>query len=292
MMQHPAIAVSLRSVLGGAEPDGALVAAFEGEFDKGLIHVPGVVTVALLVAGPPVESRLNRHGVGTVLHRPGTCSLLHADDDRWWRSQGPALFRHFYLPAALLDDIAADRLGARRFRPETLPLSFALPDFTRLEAAFALRAQATPLAAMELEAWRVLFASILVGARPEGACTGAAMLSPNELARALDYMQANLAANPSLADVARVLGMSTSRFARAFRAAAGGPPHRRLLAMKLADARARIEDGGQSLADIAVASGFSSQAHMTTAFVKCYGVTPGALRKIGRAPQRPVGKKM
>ena len=79
---------------------------------------------------------------------------------------------------------------------------------------------------------------------------------------------------PSLAEMAREAAMSRTQFLRAFAAAFGLPPHAWAQQQRLARAEALLARGAV-LADAAAASGFADQSHMTRAFRRFRGYTPG-----------------
>jgi AraC family transcriptional regulator len=111
------------------------------------------------------------------------------------------------------------------------------------------------------------------------------------LKRIYDHFEARLAEEIHLADVASDIGLSESYLARAFRAATGTTLHATLLERRIARARRLIEaalrhDAPASLADVAAATGFSSHAHMTTAFRRVLGVTPSGWMRMVRTTQR------
>lgn len=83
---------------------------------------------------------------------------------------------------------------------------------------------------------------------------------------------------PSLADMATMTGLSRYQVLRHFAKAYGLPPHAWLLSRR-AEHALRLIRGGETLADAALACGFADQSHMTRAFVRHYGFTPGAWRK-------------
>lgn len=83
---------------------------------------------------------------------------------------------------------------------------------------------------------------------------------------------------PSLAEMATMTGLSRYQVLRRFERAYGMPPHGWLLSRR-AEHALRLIRGGETLADAAMASGFADQSHMTRAFVRHYGFTPGAWRK-------------
>ena len=82
---------------------------------------------------------------------------------------------------------------------------------------------------------------------------------------------------PTLAELADLAGMSRYQVLRRFKAHYGVPPHAWLMCRRVEHARRMIRNG-LGLAEAASASGFSDQSHMTRAFVKHYGYTPGVWR--------------
>ena len=103
-------------------------------------------------------------------------------------------------------------------------------------------------------------------------------LPPARLRRAIDFMRMRLADDISLSDVAAEVGLSSQHFARVFSSETGAPPHRFLMSLRVERARELLVDSDLSLASVALRSGFCSQSHMTTAFKRVLGTTPGRYR--------------
>ena len=78
----------------------------------------------------------------------------------------------------------------------------------------------------------------------------------------------------SSTELENVTGLSRFELARHFRACLGTSPYRYLILRRLDRARAMLR-GGASLAESALACGFSDQSHMTRHFKKAYGLPPG-----------------
>ena len=104
-------------------------------------------------------------------------------------------------------------------------------------------------------------------------------LPPRPLRRVLERMQASLTAELDLATLAAESGYSRAHFLRTFRAATGQTPHRYLLDRRLEKARELIANKSMPLIDVAADCGFSSHAHLTTAFRSRFGVAPSAYRR-------------
>jgi len=99
-------------------------------------------------------------------------------------------------------------------------------------------------------------------------------LDRRALARVLNLVDDCLAGNLSLADLAGTAGSSPMHFARLFRRSMGCSPHQYVMRRRVARAQALLGLTRHRLADIALAVGFSSQAHMTAMFSRTLGVTP------------------
>lgn len=99
-------------------------------------------------------------------------------------------------------------------------------------------------------------------------------LSAAQLKKAHDYIVANLGADLTVVGMAALLDLSPSHFTVLFRNATGRTPHQYVLAERIAAGRRLMEAGRLSLAEIALALGFSSQSHFATSFRRAIGMTP------------------
>jgi AraC family transcriptional regulator len=103
---------------------------------------------------------------------------------------------------------------------------------------------------------------------------------PAQQRKLLDLIRAELACDLSLARLADEAGLSIYHFARVFKATFGTTPHRYIQERRLdAAAEAIQREPRTAIAEIALAHGFSSQAHMTELIRRRFGVTPGAMRR-------------
>lgn len=112
-------------------------------------------------------------------------------------------------------------------------------------------------------------------------------LEPALLARVHDYVVAHLAERILVADMARQVGLSGDRFALAFKAQTGHPPHRFVMSMRLDRATDLLRNSNVSLAEVASLCGFSSQQHLSNVMRQQVGATPLRYRESGRStPKR------
>jgi AraC family transcriptional regulator len=105
-------------------------------------------------------------------------------------------------------------------------------------------------------------------------------LAPWQLQRARDFINANLAGDPSISQVADECGLSSSYFVRAFKRATGVPPHRWLTKQRVERAKELLREPGRGLSDIAQLCGFVDQSHFTRVFSRSEGYSPGRWRRL------------
>jgi AraC-like DNA-binding protein len=107
-------------------------------------------------------------------------------------------------------------------------------------------------------------------------------LAPWQESRAKEAMDANLDKEINIARLAYECGLSTSQFARAFRQSTGCPPHRWLLEQRIKRAQNLLLTSDRTLTEIARACGFYDQPHLTRAFGRIVGTSPGLWRRARR----------
>jgi len=195
---------------------------------------------------------------------------------------GPFDTLHFYVSRAALDQIAYDH-GACRI--DTLTCERGVLDETVWHMGMALLpalgrpAEVSQLYAdHQLLATHTYFACAFGGMRPPQPAPRGGLASW-QLRRVTDLMEADLSVDLTMADLASACGLSVSHFARAFRRSTGQPPHKYLLAQRVARARALMSSPDLPLADVALACGFADQSHFTRVFKTIVGASPGVWRR-------------
>jgi AraC-like DNA-binding protein len=98
------------------------------------------------------------------------------------------------------------------------------------------------------------------------------------LLRAKDLVDVRYGDALSVADMARVAGLSRSHFAREFRRTFGESPHSYLLTRRLERAAALLRMTDRSVADICMSVGLVSVGSFTTSFTRTFGLSPTAYR--------------
>lgn len=103
-------------------------------------------------------------------------------------------------------------------------------------------------------------------------------LAPYRLRRAKDFVEAHLAEDIGVVDIAAAAGLSAFHFSRAFRKATGLSPYRYLIERRIAHAESLLGSTDLSIAAVALSCGFSSQQHLSSTFSKIVGTTPARFR--------------
>lgn len=93
-------------------------------------------------------------------------------------------------------------------------------------------------------------------------------------ARALSAMHSDVAQGWTVADLARLCGVSRSSFAARFRKVVGIGPTEYLLQWRMALAKNELRRGERSSSEIAFAIGFGSSSAFSTAFTRAIGCSP------------------
>ena len=103
-------------------------------------------------------------------------------------------------------------------------------------------------------------------------------LPPRRVRRVLEYVEAHLDAELSLAELAAVACLSPCHFSRSFKDVVGVGPQRYTVQRRVERAKILLRHGKDNLAAIAALVGFADQSHFTAAFRRETGVTPGRFR--------------
>jgi AraC-like DNA-binding protein len=183
-----------------------------------------------------------------------------ADAPRAWR----ILYFAPHVFAALRADVAGSSIEPRLIAPV-----FAEPGLRRaFERAFACARES--VASLEAETSLLLFMADL------GRQIGGPRLThraPPALTHARARLDDDPSSAPTLAELARETGSSRFQLLRAFAREFGLTPHAYLIQRRLTLARALLR-AGRSPADVAAATGFYDQSHLTRCFRRHYGLTP------------------
>lgn len=200
----------------------------------------------------------------------------------WSRMQHSSTMRHLDVhldTATLLRRLAATGARTDLSRPQLLTTTPQLVALGRLAAEEVARPRRGEMLLDGLlnAALAEFFAEAVGPSEVEGG------LAPWQLAAVERHLQANLSRHVAVAELAEVARLSESWFAHCFRQTTGITPQRWQARLRLEAALALILSSNISLAEIAQATGFADQAHLSRAFRATHGMPPSAWRR-NRAP--------
>jgi AraC family transcriptional regulator len=223
---------------------------FDGGHPERITVRPGQVLLF------PADQRVRGHtqGVGTI-------------------SDGLLLLKPGWIARASGEEFDLPRLGLRWSADLRNPLI--------REALVALVReveQPSPLGRVSGESLALVILAELVRQHAGRACalSRADDTASCHLLRVTEYIEAHLGEDLSLLALAAQAGVSRVHFVRQFRRLTGLAPHQYVLRRRAERAAALLQSEDACLKALALEVGFSSQSHLTVAFRRIYGTTPGA----------------
>jgi AraC-like DNA-binding protein len=229
-----------------------------------------------------IESGVEEFEYGSRLLRAGPGGVALLDPEIVHTGQaavaGGWSYRVLYPEVSVVTDVAAE-LGWPRGTPsfpETVVYDRRSADLLRSAHRAAEHGDALASSSLLSAALAGLLAAHaaprLVATPPRAA------RSPATVRAVCDLLAERLADPPSLAELARLTGLSQFAVLRAFRAQTGLPPHAYLNQLRVRRARSLL-DQGVPPAQVATTTGFADQAHLTRHFKRVVGVPPGAYQR-------------
>jgi AraC family transcriptional regulator len=109
------------------------------------------------------------------------------------------------------------------------------------------------------------------------------MLSPMQLKRVTDHIEAHLERTFAVGDLAQKAGLSFYHFIRTFKNTTGMPPHQYVLRCRVERANDLLRTGNYRVSEVAHAVGFCDQSHLDRQFRKHFGVMPKSLLRFHSA---------
>ena len=104
-------------------------------------------------------------------------------------------------------------------------------------------------------------------------------LSDGRLRQVLSFIEEHLADDLSLERIADVAGISATHLKVVFRGSMGLPVHRYVIRRRVERAKTLLMETDSSVAEIALAAGFSHQSHMARHMRRILGVAPRAISR-------------
>jgi AraC family transcriptional regulator len=216
-----------------------------------------------------------------VLQVPGDVKIVPPGIPRIWETEAATTKLSMFLSPSLMHS-TADAMSINADRIEIVPqLHVKDPRIEHIGWAVKAELEASePQGRLYAEGLALALASHLLRRyAPAGRARNGNGLSRKRLSRVVEYVRANIGNDLSLAELAKVAGVSCSHFKTLFKEAIGMPVHQYVIRMRVEYAAALLRGGDPALADVALQAGFSSQSHLARNMRRFIGVTPGDLRR-------------
>lgn len=244
-----------------------------------------------IVSGQAIVRRTGDGQKQEGIARPGTSWLVPAGThETQLELDGSTECLLIFLPDKLLE---ASALADYEIDPCRTRLAYAaaLADPMLAQIGTALHGllgrDAQPIDRVFADGLRTMLAAHLIGHYTVDRWQPSARtpsLDAKRLQRVLDFMEARLADDISLDDLAREACLSPYHFSRLFHEATGRPPHRYLIERRIQAAQKLLLSDKSSMVEVALDTGFGSQASFARAFRKVTGVSPGQYRQLQARP--------
>jgi len=239
-----------------------------------VLHLGGAKHVTRRRDGPSVDADVKLASITAV-----TAGAAHS-----WFTRGPTDYAHMYIKPSVVDHVVQEHFDRD---PRSVELTDCVgSESPLLRALFvAMLAEVEtpgPVLRLKLD---TLLQAVLVQLICERSTVGATTptaqhrLGPSRLRRVLDFIEANLAEEIALDDLAAVAGSSRFHFSHAFRDATGCPPYRYLVNRRINGAKTLLLQSNLSLEQISARSGFKSSAQFGAMFKQIFGTTPSRFRR-------------
>jgi AraC-like DNA-binding protein len=224
--------------------------------------------------GETFMARGERHYVrrgSLVLLNPGDIHDGETADPAGWR------YRMLYPAPAVLARVASEIAGRPTPAPHFRRAVVHDPEAARLLLAAHYAAERSR-SALERQARLTEALALLVTRHADPAPIPVKTNGEHaRIRRVCDLIEDGLGEDLALDTLAAEARMSSWHFLRVFRRETGATPHFYVLQRRLARAR-RLLEAGEPVAEVAAATGFSDQSHLTNRFRRTYGVTPAVFR--------------
>jgi AraC family transcriptional regulator len=215
---------------------------------------------------------------------PGTLSMRSPQPIGAVRSDGPIRFLALSLSVETMEQALPEPFTKRPVKLASLMAGPSDPVLTHLLYAIEAEVKAgCPAGRLLLEGLANTTAFYMAqryGMFPPSKPRQYGGLTRDRLARVVEYIEAHLATDLSVAELAGVACLSPYHFGKMFRHSMGESVHRYVTRRRTEAAKTLLRSGILSLLEIAETVGFSDQSHFTTVFKRRLHMTPSAYRRM------------
>lgn len=217
---------------------------------------------------------------------PGDFSLLTRSEHSHWHWTGHIDVSHTYLSETLLSRVARDvmdrdvadvRLNDILQAQDAVVTG--ISDLIQQEVLSPAKGGPLYVEALTIQLSVHLIRKYAAVSFRENAPVGP--LSPQQLRRIDEYLEASLHDAVTIEQMAHIAGLGVWTFSKHFRATTGCSPYEYVMTMRVERAVRLLTTGHRVIKEVAAACGFSDQAHLTRILRARTGATPAQHRQQG-----------
>jgi AraC family transcriptional regulator len=257
----------------------------------GILEVPELQRVVVAIhVGAAAKISCRRGGeshTGSAVH--GDIDIIPARvDSRWVIHDQNDTALILALPSSLVDTVAEEHgFDSRRVEIRN---RFQIRDAQLENICWALKAEMEanyPSGRLYTDSLAVSVASRLISTYSSVAqrtITKSGGLGGRRFKQTLAYIEDHLSEDLSLSRIASLTGVSPSHFKTLFRESAGVPMHQYVIQRRIERAKDLLMQDKLSIAEIALATGFSHQSHLARHMRRSVGLSPRAMKRLFADP--------
>jgi AraC family transcriptional regulator len=253
----------------------------------GVLEVPELQSVLISIhVGPAAKISCRRGGEshsGSAVH--GDIDIVPAYTAARWEMHDPndrALI--LSLPTSLMEAVAEE--NGFDLRRVEIRNRFQIRDTQLENICWALKTEmesSYPSGRLYVDSLAVSVASRLVSSHSSIAPYPSKQnggLGGRRLKQTLAYIEDHLSEDLTLSQLAGIAGISASHFKSLFRQSVGVPVHQYVIQRRLDRAKDLLMTGKLSIAEIALATGFSHQSHLARHLRRASGFSPRVMKQM------------
>jgi AraC family transcriptional regulator len=265
----PGLTISAHSTL--PPPSTANACILKGSIPEPISKDPSIASVSFLLQGNPIVEILNENKLKRLQINAGTFSITPTRSNYQYRTESA----HTSL-VLLIEDKSIQEFAQAEFETNSSRVNLITclegtqpRDLFRLGLSLSKLLE-TPRQGSALYAqalWIEIFLLQLLWHHStlskSGSQPNIQVLSQSRIEDVTEFMQANLAQDITLSDLASHVNLSTGYFLRSFKSATGKTPIQYRLEMRLTKARELLSHTALPISEVATMLGFSSHAQFS-----------------------------
>src|SRR5271154_5450172 len=282
-------AYDCRVVGSDQKPEFAVTRLRSGprEMEKAPMYPPDQAILICVALAPAAigqwKALYNGKSVGVTRAMPFATTFIDLNCRMEMWARGPFDYLHYYLSRDLLERIAIENAVASSFQLQEV---FFVEDLVVAQMTKNILSpvkHGEPLDRLELDQIATVLGAHTLQAHcgaPKFAIPPGRGLEPWQKLRTEEMLRGHLEGNITIKELATACSLSASHFGLCFRQSFGTSVHRRLIQLRIEQAKQLLLRTNKTFVEIALLSGFCDQAAFSRTFSRIEHTTPSCWRRV------------